>query len=874
MKRFTQLFHPKTYNIFFFLNHNTRRLHFLGMLYSIISFSQKKANPFSSLNIQLKLWLGSIAIILFWSCQPDIKPPNTLVEYIPQDAQIVFKINDLTKAKSVLRDNEFLKKNDSIRLIQYFKDLEVINQSKEEEAVLCFSPVGKNSYEFTYISKFDPAILSSDSLQTKNIENLTYDKKSFYKITSNDHTFFAAQQDSILVASSSQLLIENAIRLEKNKVVIADDLRKAFEVSDSKSAVSILLDGQKLGNIHNRLLPKKVLSSLKNFSSWISADASVSQNAIYINGVAIARDSLSSTIDIFDNTIPQENKLALITPATAQGFISFTYDDFGILKKNLAFAQDREISTIPDVLDNILGQSSEFGLLYLENETLLALTAIDAKLVDEKLGGSSVEAYRDVTILSYDRPEVFAQTLRPLIPDFEANFYIKHKDHFIFSPTKNGLQTIIANLLNKSVWSSEGHYKSCLDKLSSTSSILVAGKTKTVKSYLADHSEENEQSNFKNLQIGGYESGMLQIVKEDHFAHLHGVFQKNTLAHNTAPISQSSSTTLENDLYTHPILVKNHRSKGLDVAIQDMANQLYLISDKGVIFWKKQIDGPIMGDIKQIDIYKNGRYQLLFNTQNTLYLVDRNGEDVRGYPIAFDEPMTLPLALFDYDKNKKYRILLTQGNKTTMLDGKGKVVTGFRFKETETNQIISPTHIRIGRKDHLVFAQENGKLTILDRLGKNRITVKENIDFSKNPWYLYQGKFTSIDKNGALVQVDTKGAVSRNTFASSTNNQLVATSKSLVTLAENKLTIKGQTIELEFGVYTAPKLFYIKDKIYITVTDTQAKKVYMFDSNAKLFPNFPVYGTSAVSLGNMDKDPKLEFTVKGENNSVLIYEMK
>jgi len=122
-----------------------------------------------------------------------------------------------------------------------------------------------------------------------------------------------------------------------------------------------------------------------------------------------------------------------------------------------------------------------------------------------------------------------------------------------------------------------------------------------------------------------------------------------------------------------------------------------------------------MGDIQQIDIYKNGRYQLLFNTENTLYLVDRDGKDVASYPKKFEKTITQPLSLFDYDKNKRYRTIITQGNEVTMLDAQGKVVSGFGFKGTETNIILPPKHIRIGSKDYILIAEESGKLNILDR---------------------------------------------------------------------------------------------------------------------------------------------------------------
>lgn len=107
----------------------------------------------------------------------------------------------------------------------------------------------------------------------------------------------------------------------------------------------------------------------------------------------------------------------------------------------------------------------------------------------------------------------------------------------------------------------------------------------------------------------------------------------------------------------------------------------------------------------------------------------------------------------------------------------------------------------------------------------------------------------------------------------SSEHFITSTSKTLVTLSENRLTIKSRTVELDYGDYTAPKIFYIKDKIYVTTTDLQAKKIYLFDSLGKPIANFPVYGNSAIALDNIDKDHNLEVITKGDNNSIIVYEI-
>jgi len=503
----------------------------------------------------------------------------------------------------------------------------------------------------------------------------------------------------------------------------------------------------------------------------------------------------------------------------------------------------------------------------------LVLTTLNAENTSQILNGSKVNTYRDISIHKYQTPDSFSQTLTPLIKDFEAKYYIIKDEFIIFASSVDILKDIIATILNQTSIYQQSYYQNAVKDLSDNASIFIAGSIENLKNYISKNSSEDYQDQWSDLQAKRYPIGFTQIIKENDFAHIHAILQKNIAKGEATSVTQVASTTLEKELLNAPVLVKNHRTKGMDIAVQDIENMLYLISDKGAIFWKKEIDGPILGDIKQIDIYKNGRFQLLFNTANTIYLVDRDGKDVTPYPKKFENTITQPLALFDYDKSKRYRIVITQGNKTTMFNAEAEVVSGFGFKGTETNLTATPKHIRIGTKDYILLSEENGKLSILDRLGRTRIDVTEKVDFSNNEWYQYQDKFTSVTKDGNMIQIDQKGGIIKQNLALGENISMVSTNKTLVTFSENKLSIKGRTLELDYGVYTAPKLYYINNKIYITLTDIQSKKVYLYDSNGELFPNFPVYGNSVLSLGNIDKDPNLEFVVQGEENGILIYQI-
>lgn len=821
-----------------------------------------------------------LGILIITGCEKASTKQASPLQYAPKDAAILIKINDFDKAASDLKNNDFIKANTHLALVNYFKKIPKLKLHPfTTESLLCLSPEGKEDFGYTFITKFDPKQLETDSLSTATITKETYNNTSFYEIKDTQEHFYAVKIDSMLIATSSRLLMENALHQHQgndtNPKSIPKALQKAYDAIQADQATALLIDGTTLKKTKNMLLPNGDFDFLSSCNSWIAIDATVNQNELYLDGIVMIKDSVRSTTGLFNNTLAQENTLAQITPIGAKGFTSYTYDDFEILKQNLAFYQDRMLKDMPTSLDGLLSGASEIGSIALTKNRVFVVAMIDQQMDTKNVihQDQKVYTYRNTPIFRFEDATLLSNILEPLVTDFDAAYFTILDSFIVFGSTQELLKTIITNYKNESVLTKTAGYEQLSEQLSDQSSVLMVGNVANLANTLAHSVAQNHQSDWKKLKTKNYPLTALQLVNETNFAHLHAILQKNSKKATAQSVAQIATTTLDNKLLNSPQLVKNHRTKGMDIVVQDTSNKLYLLSEKGNVFWKKQLDGPILGKISQIDIYRNGRLQLIFNTPNTLYLLDRNGNEVAPYPKKFKNTITQPLAVFDYDNRKRYRIMVTQGNTVTMLEAKGKVVKGFNFKGAKSPLMLPPKHIRLGSKDYLLFAEKNGKLSIRDRVGRPRVKVKDNIQFSDNEWYGYKNKFVSTTADGAFVEISKKGVLTTMDTGLDKENGIVATSKTLVTLSENKLTIKGNTIALDFGTYGKPKIFYINNKIYVTVTDMEAKKVYLYDSNGILFPNFPVYGQTVMSLGNMDKDPKLEFVVQGEENSILIYQI-
>ena len=99
------------------------------------------------------------------------------------------------------------------------------------------------------------------------------------------------------------------------------------------------------------------------------------------------------------------------------------------------------------------------------------------------------------------------------------------------------------------------------------------------------------------------------------------------------------------------------------------------------------------------------------------------------------------------------------------------------------------------------------------------------------------------------------------------------TAKTLVSISENTLTIKGIPVKLPYGNYTRPKIFYINNKLLISVTDKDAQKVYLFSSNGNPINGFPIYGTDSVDIIANKDDDSLRLIVQSESNGMIIYKI-
>ncbi|NNE56416.1 MAG: hypothetical protein HKN32_10375 [Flavobacteriales bacterium] len=356
-----------------------------------------------------------------------------------------------------------------------------------------------------------------------------------------------------------------------------------------------------------------------------------------------------------------------------------------------------------------------------------------------------------------------------------------------------------------------------------------------------------------------------------------------------APLLVASSSATNNDgdvikwkkaapsLTAGPWLMRNHYTNEGEVLWQDNSHQLHLISASGNELWKARVDGQILGDVTQIDIYRNDKLQMIFSTEKSIYCLDRNGNLVDGYPIRLSGVASSPVAALDYDNNRKYRILIGLKDGSIGNYGvDGKPISGWKF-EAGNSEVITLEHIRIRGKDYVFALEKDGTIHLLKRNGTPRFEAKSSAaHHASQDFYFIDGetigktKMIYPDTTGNIVVLQFDQAVADyglTGFSAGTHllvTDITGDNKEDFVVADTK-EVRAYDSDFkrlfkksfETAVSGKPKAFSFsgnQKKIGIIVGEQQ----YLLDLNGDLQSGFPMPADRGFIIFDLDRDGNLE----------------
>lgn len=814
------------------------------------------------------LLLFTVSFFLI-NCKKIATEQKDLLHYVPENASVLIKISDHQRFLNSINENSFLSDlgnlktcAETLRKIAYLKYI-----SPNSTGILSFTEVESNGFEFSYVTENSIGLFRENSNTIKNLEAIEFEDSRFEKYEIEGFVFYTLKSDGKIILSSSKLLLE---QIDNNET---PDFEENFDTLytniDNNKAVSIFINIDRYNGLLSTFLNDSSKLTSKGILDWASLDFNAGEKKVQLNGISIANDSTRNFIDLFTNTKPTSNEIIQFAPNSADAVLSYTFDSYSTFTKNRELLTGN-IAAIDPLLDPV----EEVGIIYINNQKVAILNTYGSETIADYLKNhkKSVSEFMGYELLEIQETDFLTKRFSPIITNFNSRFFTVLEDAFLFADNENILKSIITDYKGGGTFENGAIYTTVKDGMSEESTILFLANGKIINKICADNFSTSFAKDIKTVDLSGY-AFAAQTVTDKKLFHL------NILVQKTGPTKKKSNTStlftlsLDADIATNPQFVTNHQTKKTEIVVQDQKNVLYLISEKGEILWKKQLKSRIQGKIQQVDIFKNGRLQLAFTTNNKFMVLDRNGKEASKFTKTFTGGNLNPLAVFDYERKKDYRFVITQNNNVFMYNNKARIVKGFKFTKANQDIIASPKHLVIGNKDFLVFKLKDGSLKLLNRVGNDRIIVNQKIDFSENEVFLFKDKFILTNKKGVLFEIDGASKISKKSLDLSNGHGIYSTKRTLVTMNDNILHIKGKKIELEMGVYTKPHIFHKKNKIYVSVTDLQNEKVYLFDSQATPIAGFPLFGISLIDL-HVLRNNNINIVSKKNNTTLISYSIK
>ena len=765
--------------------------------------------------------LGLFLLIVLAACaeQPTINQSN--LRFFPDDYAFVLKANTAeTLWSGVLEKNRIHPSVSGLGDATARIQTELSSLIPNGSLTVAFFIEGRDQLQFLALNE-NPSLETLFEFQP----NETYDNLPIGTLSRDSETLYFAQLEGKNLISSSELLLEEAIR-GKGRFTVDEKVERLFNSAVAPEKLHVVVQPENSKPVFKTFDN----TAFSNFAQEISLDIVAEGQELRASGISFASDSLDVYLSSFAETAPIEPRLLDHAPRATQALL---------------------VRSAPVGLKHpFLEGAIELGRVDLEAQRLLYVRGIANATIIEALNAQSTakEDYMGISLYTIEGTD-FSQDLGPLGLPTKANYVALYEDAFWYSASDAELQSLIKFISSEETFKRGSLYASLEPQIAQETSLL-------------------------HLSKDDKRAHLLAIVKES--SHYFTAASSTPLVTPKfeAVVSPILSLSLDAEPLTDPQFVKNHYTNQYEIVVQDVNNSLYRFSNSGARLWKRQLDAKIQGRIHEIDAYRNKKLQLAFTTETSLVILDRNGNYLEGFPKRFQDGNLSALSVFDYDNSRNYRLVFSQGRDIYMLNNTGQRVNGFTYIKAEAELASPAKHFRIASKDYLLFPLKNGTLKILQRTGKERIPMKERFEFTANELFEYRNTFAFTDQKGTLVQIDTRGRVNRSNLGLTPTHEVVASNKTLATLDGQSLQINEKKIELEYGVYEGLRFFYLNDKIYISLVDKASKQLFLFDSQSELVKGFPVMGDSAIDMVDMDADDKLELVVKDDRNTVTLYRIE
>lgn len=610
-----------------------------------------------------------------------------------------------------------------------------------------------------------------ESLKAKNI-NITssqYQKVKVYEALLPEGRINFAFTEGLVLISDYAFLIEESINTLKGKAQGWDIRLRNMEEENFR----LYVNGKNLTDLNSIFLKPGLDYSLPTMMSDI-LDIAVSDIEIHGDNLKMrSRFSINNNHDYLRILLEQDNgaatKMAEVLPKHTAFLNRYSVADFESFKTDLSHRNMYASASIDSYVSPWIGQEWAYGICKTDfrpasEVSYIAVQTRDAEksvkmLSDMNSTAFNADSYQGFNIRFLDQPALFEFLFSENIAaQFNSSHYAVFNDQVIFCNNVRFLKEMIDAYKNGSVLTESNDYRRFTAATDINKNLNIFIQTDQLKNILKEKASTSflasieghfkDYSEMSSIGLSADKYGNAFIAESN--IHYSGTGQpigqwiaepiESQVAQNTKSLSPKSvkeeivenkhAFTGESSLKAAAIIAPqnyaNHHTGERNTFIQDEDFRAYLIDASGAILWERELDAEIIPPVTMVDVYFNKKNQLLFNTKNKLYVIDRLGRNVSGFPVSLKDKATSGTGKVYYPGDKKLRFFVaTEGNKIYAYQADGKPLSGWS-PLADVGEVSYPlVHAEYQNRDYLIVATDDGKVIGMNRQGKPRMPSVE-----------------------------------------------------------------------------------------------------------------------------------------------------
>lgn len=866
------------------------------------------------------------AFYYFYFLKPSVN--DNAWRYVPNNAGLIFQVDNpkvfLSKfsKKNKIRTTLFQNENFKKRFEQIEKVAGILNHESFLSKI--FDSPALISAQYDPSSKKTQWLFIFQADESINIEKFKNKVKNHYPVNFTDKNrkmlmvrfkngnpdIFFRTEDNLLIFSTDRNIIQKSITLARSaKPHFSDNLSFARlkKTSGKNVDARAFIHYQQLPSLFRPLLStsgKEALTWIGNFAQWAETDVMIKDDELLMSGFSYV--SPDNYLSGFSSSGNEVIRAFGIIPFNTNLLIDLEHEDIKTLinQKNLAKLNKSFTPSIGKLMDvcgpevayaaNATTKSSvssnSWFLLRMKDHSKAKqyLIQIMALQTQDKAINFNGHIIRNLGIKNLV-PQLFGKVFKTI----GNSWYIILDDFIVFGNSAASLRNLLRFYESGKTLDMNENFKQFSDNLWDASNILFYLNSTGIKTSLpAYFNNEMLQVIEKNESLlSDFQGFSMQFSSSDSlfYTNFYSRVNKARKEENLA----LWKVQLDDEITGKPFLVRDHKTNTYNIIVFDIMSNIYLVSADGRVLWKKRLDALPKSNIYQVDYYKNGKIQYLFNTKDFIYLIDKNGNPVANYPRKLNPPATNGINVFDYNGKKDYRILVAQADKKIhnyLLNG--KTVKGWNPPRMQNIVTVPVSRLLAGNKDYIIITDEKDNIRIVNRRGEIRINLKKNPDKAKNSSYYVnktnsKGIIITTDKKGKLVYLSKKGGIKKTDFGTFSPDHFFLyndfngnQNKDFIYVDTNRLIVinrfKDVLFSYEFpsAITIKPVFFHLaKNQNVLGIVDSKEKTVFLFDKNGNTIISNGLVGENPFTVGSLNNNDEINL-ITSSGNTLLNYEIK